>query len=118
MVLIDVDVRGHQMSETINLAAAWDARVLHLTEKLPRRLGSVVRWLREPSHRLVRVIAAILFTLGGVFSLLPVLGLWMLPLGLGLLAEDLPGMKPSLEKASRWLMKQWRKLRERNARAS
>lgn len=73
-------------------------------------LGSAVRWLLEPSHRFVRVIAAALFILGGILSILPVLGIWMLPLGLGLLAEDVPGMKPSLEKAFRWLTKKWRKL--------
>jgi hypothetical protein len=106
------------MSEADSLAAAWDARVLSLTNKMPRRLGFIVRWLRKPSHRFIRIIAAVLFTLGGVFSLLPVLGIWMLPLGLGLLAEDLPGMKPSLEKVSRWLIKQWRKLRGGNDRAS
>ena len=98
------------MSEAINLAAAWDARVLHLTGKMPRRLGSAMRWLLEPSHWFVRVIAALLFILGGVFSILPVLGFWMLPLSLGLLAEDVPGMKPVLEKTFRWLIKKWRKL--------
>lgn len=98
------------MSEAVALAAAWDARVLHLTGKMPQRLGAAMRWLLEPSHWFVRVIAAVLFILGGVFSLLPVLGLWMLPLGLGLLAEDVPGLKPSLEKAFRWLTKKWRKL--------
>jgi len=98
------------MSEAAELAAAWDARVLHVTSRLPGRLGSVVKWLREPSHLLVRVITAALFILGGVFSILPILGVWMLPLGLGLLAEDVPGMKPPLEKATRWLIDQWRRL--------
>jgi hypothetical protein len=100
------------MSDAVDLASAWDTRVLHLTSKLPRRLASAVGWLREPSHRPVRVLAAALFSLGGVFSVLPVLGLWMLPLGLGLLAEDLPGMKPPLERAARWLAGQWPKLVE------
>jgi hypothetical protein len=98
------------MSEVIDLAAAWDARVLRLTSKMPRRLASVLGWLREPKHRPIRVIAATLFVLGGLFSILPILGLWMLPLGLGLLAEDVPGMKPPLERASRWLAGQWHRL--------
>jgi len=98
------------MSESDNLAAAWDARVLDLTSTLPRWLGSIVTWIRVPSHRLVRFIAAALFVLGGVFSILPILGIWMLPLGLGFLAEDIPGMKPPLEKTSRWLIERWRRL--------
>lgn len=100
------------MAEAADLASAWDARVLHLTDRLPRRLGSGLRWLREPSHRPVRVIAAALFVLGGIFSILPLLGIWMLPLGLGLLAEDVPGMKPPLERVSRWVVVQWRRVSE------
>jgi len=100
------------MSQSSELAAAWDARVQYLTGKLPARLGSVVKWLREPSRLFFRAIAAALFILGGVFSILPILGFWMLPLGLGLLAEDVPGMKPPLEKVSRWLVETWRRLLE------
>ena len=98
------------MRDAAELTAAWDTRVLHLTSKLTASLASVVNWLREPKHLLVRVIAAALFILGGVFSILPVLGVWMLPLGLGLLAEDVPGMKPPLEKASVWLIEKWQEL--------
>ena len=32
----------------------------------------------------------VLLICGGLFSFLPILGLWMLPLGLGLLADDVP----------------------------
>ena len=39
---------------------------------------------------------SILLILGGIFSFLPVLGLWMLPLGLLLIAQDVP----LLQKAS------------------
>ncbi len=37
---------------------------------------------------LVRIAVALLLILGGIFSFLPVLGLWMLPLGLMLVAQD------------------------------
>lgn len=46
-------------------------------------------WLRRPGARLVRVPLGILLMLGGIFSFLPVLGIWMLPLGLMLLALDI-----------------------------
>lgn len=97
------------MADKAQLAAAWDIRVVDLTGKLPRWLGSAVIWLRDPSHRLVRVLAAGFFILGGILSILPVLGLWMLPLGLSLLAEDVPGLKPPLEKAARWLVFKWQR---------
>ena len=37
----------------------------------------------------MRIPLGILLVLGGIFSFLPVLGIWMLPLGLLLLALDL-----------------------------
>jgi hypothetical protein len=45
--------------------------------------------LRRDSWRLVRVPVALLLIAGGVVSFLPFLGIWMLPLGLLLLAIDL-----------------------------
>lgn len=48
----------------------------------------LLEWLRRPGARLIRVPLGILLMLGGIFSFLPVLGIWMLPLGLLLLALD------------------------------
>ena len=38
----------------------------------------------------MRLPLGVLFILGGVLSILPIFGLWMLPLGLMLLAVDIP----------------------------
>ena len=46
--------------------------------------------LRRDSWFPIRFPLALLLIVGGVFSFLPVLGIWMLPLGLLLLAVDLP----------------------------
>lgn len=66
----------------------------HLVEaliaRLPDRFRSSVRWLRQPSSRWARIPAGVLLVSGGLLSVLPLLGLWMLPLGLMLLAEDVP----------------------------
>ncbi len=91
----------------------WDARVDRLSEKMPDGLRRAFDWLREPSRLWLRVGAAILFILGGVFAILPVLGLWMLPLGLALLAQDVPGLKVPLEKSARWIEATWKRLKER-----
>ncbi|MCJ2105023.1 hypothetical protein MKK70_06420 [Methylobacterium sp. E-041] len=85
----------------------WDQRVAHLSQKLPAPLQRAVDWLREPSRLWLRVGAALLLILGGIFSILPVLGLWMLPLGLALLAQDVPWLKVPLEKAARWIERTW-----------
>ena len=91
-------------------AEDWDARVTRLSERLPKRMRKGVDWLREPSRRWIRLIAAILLMLGGVFSILPVLGLWMLPLGLALLAQDVPALKAPMERAAQWIERRWARL--------
>lgn len=68
-------------------------RLNRLFDRLERRIpGAAARALarvRRPEARFVRIPLGILLVLGGIFSFLPVLGIWMLPLGLLLLAVDL-----------------------------
>ena len=75
------------------MASKSQARLQRQFDKLQRRIPAfAARWLegiRRPGARWFRVPLAILLILGGTFSFLPVLGLWMLPLGLLLLAIDL-----------------------------
>ncbi len=40
--------------------------------------------------RILRVIIGILLVLGGILGFLPILGFWMIPLGLMVLSYDLP----------------------------
>lgn len=91
-------------------AADWDRRVTDLSAKLPDRIRRAVDWLREPSRFWVRLLAAILFILGGIFAILPVLGLWMLPVGLALLSQDVPALKVPLEHAARWIERMVRRM--------
>lgn len=68
-------------------------RLNRLFDRLERRIpGVAARMLarvRRPEARWVRIPLGVLLVLGGIFSFLPVLGIWMLPLGLLLLAVDL-----------------------------
>ncbi|MBO1021267.1 hypothetical protein IPV08_14970 [Methylobacterium sp. SD274] len=90
-------------------AQDWDDRVTRLTEKLPDTLRKAIEWLREPHRRWIRIGAALLFILGGIFSILPVLGLWMLPVGLALLSQDIPALKIPLERSARWTEGVWQR---------
>ena len=78
-------------------------QVGQLIAHLARRVQSMVRWLRRPSSRWARVPAGALLMLGGVFAILPVLGLWTLPLGFVLLAEDIPVLRRMTDKWLNWL---------------
>ena len=76
-------------------------------DRLPPRLARFVGWLRKPSSRLVRIPLAILLIAGGIFSFLPVLGLWMLPLGLLLFAQDVPILQKPLARMLGWVERKW-----------
>lgn len=68
----------------------FERQFSRLQDKMPKTLRGWLYWLRQPYARLVRWPLGFLMVLGGIFSFLPVLGVWMLPLGLLLLAIDLP----------------------------
>jgi hypothetical protein len=53
---------------------------------------------RAPSRFWFQLIARIPLILGGILPTLPVFGLWMLPLGLALIADDVPWLKCRLRK--------------------
>lgn len=75
--------------------------------RLPARLAGWCRYLRQPESRNVRIPAALLLVLGGLFSFLPVLGIWMLPLGLLLVAIDLPRLQPPLMRVLHYIERKW-----------
>lgn len=75
--------------------------------KLPPRPAQFVGWLRKPSSRPVRIPVAVLLVAGGTLSFLPVLGLWMLPLGLVLFAQDVPVLQAPMARALGWVERKW-----------
>lgn len=66
---------------------------------LPPWIARAIRHLRRPRARWVRLPVAICLIPGGVFGFLPVLGFWMLPLGLILLSVDVPILRHWLYRA-------------------
>ena len=83
--------------------AGGDPRLDALVHRLPPRLAGAVDYLLQPSSRWVRIPSGVLLVLGGVLSFLPVLGIWMLPLGLALLAEDVPALRGTRAKVFDWI---------------
>ena len=84
-------------------ASLRDHRVERLIERLPSSTQSAARWLRQPSARLVRIPAGVLLCVGGIFGMLPVLGFWMVPAGLVLLAEDVPLLTRATSRILDWV---------------
>jgi hypothetical protein len=55
----------------------------------------------------LRVALGIAFVVGGVFSILPVLGLWMLPVGLLILSVDFPPVRRFRRRLTAWYGRSW-----------
>lgn len=89
--------------DTAGQMAGGDPRLDKLVHRLPPRMGDAVTYLLKPSSRWVRIPSGALLIVGGVFSFLPVLGVWMLPLGLALLAEDVPALRSSRARVLDWV---------------
>ena len=84
-----------------------DELVERLIGRLPDRAANAMRWLRKPSARWLRIPAGALLICGGVLSILPLLGIWMLPLGLLLLAEDAPPLRRLRNRALDYAHRRW-----------
>jgi hypothetical protein len=82
---------------------ACDRRLEQLIDRLPRPFRSTIRWLRRPSSFWARMPASVLLTCGGLFGFLPVLGFWMLPIGLALLADDVPALRSLRSRILDWI---------------
>ena len=80
-----------------------DWRLERLINRLPNRARSTVRFLRVPGSRWLRIPIGILLTFGGVLGFLPILGFWMLPIGLALLADDLPLLRSGRSRILDWI---------------
>ena len=75
--------------------------------KLPPRPAKFVNWVRKPSSIYARIPIALLLVAGGFLSFLPVLGLWMLPLGLVLFAQDVPVLQKPMARSLGWIERKW-----------
>jgi hypothetical protein len=84
-----------------------------IEQEVPEGVGSAMRWLRHPSSRWVRIPAGIFLIIGGIFSILPFLGLWMLPLGLMLIAADIPFLRKPMARFAIASVNLWSRLRAR-----
>lgn len=74
-----------------------------LQKHLPKWAVATLERVRKPGAVWVRVPLAILLMAGGVLGFLPILGFWMVPLGLALLALDLPFLRSPLASALGWI---------------
>jgi hypothetical protein len=68
-----------------------------------RGIASGTRWVRAP--------IALALILVGIFGFLPLIGFWMVPLGLLLLAINLPLLRRPMVALVLWIEERWRRWR-------
>ena len=78
--------------EAAHIQQRFDRQFQFLGRSIPM-MDRPLRWLRSPALTLIRIPIAILFILGGMLAILPIFGLWMIPVGLLLLAIDVPRLQ-------------------------
>jgi hypothetical protein len=75
--------------------------------RLPEMFKGFMTWLRKPGSGLVRVPLGVVLILFGMVGFLPILGFWMVPLGLLVLAIDVPIVRPPLIRLFDWVERKW-----------
>ena len=105
----DVELQARALS-------ADERRLEQLIDRLPSGFRSTVRSLRRPSGCWLRITAGVLLTFGGVLGFLPIVGFWMLPIGLALLADDVQLLRSLRSRILDWIERRhpnWLALRTR-----
>jgi hypothetical protein len=78
-----------------------------LERETPDRVSRAIRWLRSPASRWVRLPLGVLFIIGGLLWFLPVVGIELLPIGLLLIAQDVPFLQKPIGRGMLWLEHKW-----------
>ncbi|MGG7645194.1 hypothetical protein ACQ5SP_10350 [Rhodovulum sp. YNF3179] len=71
------------------------------TERARRAWNGVMDWVRRRVPPGLRAVVGLLLMVGGVFGALPVLGFWMLPLGVAVIAIDVKSLAAWIRKNGR-----------------
>ena len=83
--------------------------------RLPGWAARSVRWLTGPAGRRVRIPIALLLIVAGCLGFLPVLGFWMIPLGVLLLAQDVAFLRRPVLRLLTWLERKWARWKRRRS---
>lgn len=78
-----------------------------LEHEAPDRVARVIRWLRSPASRKVRIPLGVLLIIASMLWFLPVVGIELLPIGLLLIAQDVPFLKKPVGEGMLWLERRW-----------
>jgi hypothetical protein len=99
------------MSDSAGDRELYETAYHALLQELPEPVARALSRLRAPGMRWVRVGFGVLFMAGGALSFLPVLGIELLPLGVLLLAQDMPPLHRPVGVATLWFVERVRAIK-------
>lgn len=82
-----------------------------LEKEAPDRVSRAIHWLRDPKSRRIRLPLGIVLILASFGWILPVLGLELLPIGLLLIAQDVPILRKPVACLMLALEARWARLK-------
>jgi hypothetical protein len=111
------DLDGHDVMVDDRGKELLDQAFDQLEQQTPDRVTKAIRWLRTPESRWQRLALGMLLILGSFFWFLPVVGIEWLPIGLMLIAQDVPILRRPAARLMLWLENRWMALRKRGERS-
>ena len=84
-----------------------DEELDRFERRLPERVARLIHKVRSPGGAAFRIPLGIVLIAGGLVGFLPILGFWMVPLGLAILARDVPFLRPPLARVLAWINRRW-----------
>lgn len=82
-----------------------------LEREVPDWMARGIRWLRNPESRWVRIPLGLVLIVTGFFGFLPIIGFEFIPLGLLLIAQDVPFLRKPVGAFTLWLEHKWQDLK-------
>jgi hypothetical protein len=87
-----------------------DRELDRLAAQLPGWAAKTIHWVRKPGSGWVRYPLALLLIAGGFVGFLPILGFWMIPLGLLVLSIDIPRVRRWRRRFAVWFHRRFPRL--------
>ncbi len=113
---METALRDHRASVSAKASRVLNRRLDRAERHLPGIFSAWLAHLRRPSASWLRVPLGILLVIGGLLGFLPVLGFWMLPLGLVLLSLDFALLRRPTARTIVSGERHWRRFRRRARR--
>ena len=83
-----------------------------LEREAPRWMSKHIRWLHSPKSRKFRLPIGIFLIACGLVGFLPIVGYEFIPVGLLVIAQDIPFMRKPMGKFVLWLLDKWRAIKK------